>query len=165
MRLYDRCRKKLDNASYVFWRSSLSFHSSNINNNNNINGNRITFIQKAALSQRYLSFHLFCTLDAKLCRLIYSVYMSRIWLDQFYFIKRGLNLCKLHCKWKSLSASGCFQVSLCLLSCSFPLPLSFVHILTLSLFLSVPLSLLFPTAVFIKHLLSSISRAAAPAYT
>lgn len=78
MRLYDRCRKKLDNASYVFWRSSLSFHSSNINNNNNINGNRITFIQKAALSQRYLSFHLFCTLDAKLCRLIYSVYMSRI---------------------------------------------------------------------------------------
>lgn len=62
MRLYDRCRKKLDNASYVFWRSSLSFHSSN----NNID-NRITFIQKAELSQCYLSFHLFCTLDAKLC--------------------------------------------------------------------------------------------------
>lgn len=62
MRLYDRCRKKLDNASYVFWRSSLSFHSSN----NNI-GNRITFIEKAELSQHYLSFHLFYTLDAKLC--------------------------------------------------------------------------------------------------
>lgn len=135
MRLYDRCRKKLDNASYVFWRSSLTFHSSN----NNI-GNRITFIQ----NERYLSFHLFAhKMPSCVCgksRVIYSVYMSRILLHQFH------SLCKLN--WKiSLYLSVCAQVSLFLLLFLFPLSLSFILPLPQSLSLSLspflPLSVLF----------------------